>query len=235
MEDKLYEGDPIEAPPSFYKVEPERQGKLVWISGPPGLGKSTTAQLLSRKHGYVYYEGDCFFMLRNPFIPPNAPEASLASLEQNKLVGAGAKEREEMAVKVVGQFKRIFEGEEVDYQVIEEGVRMICRDIKKERTRIGGDWAVCCVLHTRKMREIVREELGKDLLIICLDMDLEGQMERIRSRHSGNEKIVERMKTVYNLCQPPKPDEINTCKVKIDAGKNPLHVLHMVLEKINTR
>ena len=124
MEDKLYEDDSIEAPPCFNKLEPERQGKLVWesLSGPPGLGKSTTAQLLSRKHGYVYYEGDCFFMLRNPYIPPNAPEASLASLEQNKLVGAGVQEREEMAVKVVGQFRKMFAGEQVDYQVIEDDI-----------------------------------------------------------------------------------------------------------------
>ena len=34
------EGDPIEAPPSNYKMEPEREGKLVWITGAPGLGKS---------------------------------------------------------------------------------------------------------------------------------------------------------------------------------------------------
>merc|ERR1719331_1002808 len=96
------DGDPIDAPASHYKLEPQRQGRLLWITGPPGLGKSTTAQLLSRKHGYVYYEGDCFFMVRNPYIPPNAQEASLATLEQNKLVGVGVQEREEMAVKVVG-------------------------------------------------------------------------------------------------------------------------------------
>ena len=107
-----------------YKIQPEKQGKLIWITGPPGLGmklfffhldfhflnilqsnfsqlpfthlpmaflgtkllqygfsfkltgfpcyhlsispkgKSTSAQLLARKHGYVFYEGDCFFTLR---------------------------------------------------------------------------------------------------------------------------------------------------------------------------
>ena len=123
MEDKPYEVDSIETPPCFNKLEPERQGKLVWISGPPGLGKSTTAQLLSREHGYVYYEADCFFALRNPYIPPNAPEPSLATLEQNKLVGdARVQEREEMAVKVVGQFRKMFAGEQVDYQVIEDDI-----------------------------------------------------------------------------------------------------------------
>merc|ERR1719429_785681 len=58
------DGDPIEAPPSHHKVQPEYQGRLLWITGPPGLGKSSSAQLLSREHGFVYYEGDCFFGLR---------------------------------------------------------------------------------------------------------------------------------------------------------------------------
>ena len=45
-------GDPIEAPPArHYKIQPGYEGRLVWISGAPGLGKSTTAQLLARDHG----------------------------------------------------------------------------------------------------------------------------------------------------------------------------------------
>ena len=39
--------------------------------GPPGAGKSTTAQLLGRNHGYVFYEGDAFLECANPFIDPN--------------------------------------------------------------------------------------------------------------------------------------------------------------------
>ena len=89
------DGDPIEAPPSQYKVEPERQGRLIWISGPPGLGKSTSAQLLSREHGFVYYEADCFFGLRNPYIPPDVENPTMAQGRQRKLVGEGAAERKQ--------------------------------------------------------------------------------------------------------------------------------------------
>ena len=105
----------------------------------------------------------------------------------------------------------------------------------------SSDWRrlVCvlrqCIIHMRKMGEIVWKELGEDLLVICLDMDMEEQMGRIRSRHSGDEKVVERMKTVYNLCQPADLDASNTYEVKIDGGKSPLNVLRMVVEEINTR
>ena len=42
---------------------------IIYIyKGPPG---STTAQLLGRNHGYVFYEGDAFIICANPFIDPN--------------------------------------------------------------------------------------------------------------------------------------------------------------------
>ena len=58
------EGDPMEAPPLPYKIQPKDVGKLLWITGAPGVGKSTTAQLLAKTAGYVYYEADCFFLLQ---------------------------------------------------------------------------------------------------------------------------------------------------------------------------
>ena len=35
----------------FYKVQPENQGILLFISGVSGTGKSTTAQILAREFG----------------------------------------------------------------------------------------------------------------------------------------------------------------------------------------
>ena len=46
-------GDPIEAPPGPYLIQPDNQGKLLWITGSPGVGKSTSAQLLGRKKGKI--------------------------------------------------------------------------------------------------------------------------------------------------------------------------------------
>ena len=93
MDRLLNDGDPMTSPSCPHKAQPGRQGRLIWITGPPALGKSTTAQLLSREHGYVYYEGDCFFRLRNPYIPPNVENPSLAATKQRRLVGEGTKER----------------------------------------------------------------------------------------------------------------------------------------------
>ena len=57
-------------------------GRVLWISGAPGMGKSTSAQLLGKHHGYVYYEADCFVQKVNPFIDLNVAEPSVSQLDQ---------------------------------------------------------------------------------------------------------------------------------------------------------
>ena len=151
------DGDPIDAPPSHYKVEPERQGQLVWVTGPPGLGKSTTAQLLARHHGYVYYEGDCFFMGRNPYIPPDVEEPSIAMLGQRKLLGEAARTRRELGAAGDEAVQARMAGEKwADFSVLESCYGELCKDIMRERKRMGGDWAVATVLMDRQLRDFVR-------------------------------------------------------------------------------
>ena len=64
---------------------PGKPGKIFWVSGPPGAGKSTTCQLLARKNDYVYYEADATMQLINPFVPIDADNPSLAQMFQKSL------------------------------------------------------------------------------------------------------------------------------------------------------
>merc|ERR1711971_536064 len=224
------DGDPLDAPTSPYKVEPERQGRLIWITGPPGLGKSTSAQLLSREHGFVYYEGDCFFGLRNPYIPADVENPSMASTKQKKLVGKGVKERKAICDTAVKQWEAMLEGKEVDVAALEALYREMCRDIKRERARLGGDWAIATVIHSRSLRDFVRRELGPELEIAVVEMTLEQQVERIRARHDGNEQAVEMLKKFFDFCEPAEDDEPNTLGVKVTPEMTPHDVMNIILD-----
>jgi len=224
------DGDPLDAPASPYPAQPERQGRLIWITGPPGLGKSTSAQLLSREHGFVYYEGDCFFGLRNPYIPANVENPSLAQSKQRKFVGAGVKERKAICDKAVKQWEGMLEGREVDEDALEGMYREMCKDISRERARLGGDWAIAVVLHSQSIRDFVRSQLGPELEIVVLEMTLEEQMERIRARHEGSEDAVQMMKAFFEFCEPAGPEEANTIGITVTPGMSPDEVLQKILQ-----
>ena len=91
--------------------------------------------------------------------------------------------------------------EEVDEEAMAKYFEFICDDIKRERERIGGDWAVALVVNTRRLRDLVRSRLGPDLTFVVLDMAWEDMEERYRTRHVGNETALRMMMVSLTLIE----------------------------------
>ena len=68
-----------------YTPKPGSPGKVYWLSGPPGAGKSTTCQLLARKKDFVYFEADATMNLINPFTDINVENPSIATFQGKAL------------------------------------------------------------------------------------------------------------------------------------------------------
>ena len=154
--------DPIRAPPGPFTLQPDLQGRLVVISGPPGAGKSTSAQLLARQAGWVYYEVDCFLQLRNPFIPPDLPNPSIQQSRQRALAGEGRDERKALCDKIGpiwSKMVKLEEPSEEEWREMENYIRVLCEDINTQRRRIGGDWAIAGCFPPRRIRDVLRSAL----------------------------------------------------------------------------
>ena len=117
-------------------------GKIVWVTGAPGMGKSTSAQLLGRDHGYVYYEADCFKKLSNPYVPLSVANPSLAHIKQKILRGPGAEERKAMIERTSSMWSDMMAGKEFSRELLLEFYEHLAQDIRREKERIGGDFAI---------------------------------------------------------------------------------------------
>ena len=220
------------APSSHYKPIPEiANGNFIWISGAPGLGKSTSGLLLSKLFGYVYYEGDAFVDHTNPYIPPEVEEPSIAISGQKPLKEVPP-DRLQAIEDGFPEFIKFFKGEPYNQDRLKGYYTAMCKNIKSEKSRLGGDWAVACGVPTKQLRDHIRTQLGPDLVFVILVMPEEDQKKRILARH-GEESgsINERQSRMYELFEPAQKDESKTIDITIDIDMTRKDVVHRIMEK----
>ena len=123
------------------------------------MGKSTSAQLLARNHDYVYYEADCFGASKNPYIPLDVENPSMAQMNQKPLKGPGSDERRTVMKKVQAVWGDLMQGKDYEKEPLLEYYRLMAEDIAREKKRIGGDFAIAHVLLTADIRAEIRLEI----------------------------------------------------------------------------
>ena len=127
-------------------------------------------------------------------MPPSVDKPTWAAQSEQKLLrGAGLAERMEVCKEFM---MKVLKGEDnllahlKLYFATTKFCGAICDDIKRERERIGGDWAVALVVNTRWLRDFLRSRLGPDLTFIVLDMAWEDLEERMRSNRSMHGEVL---------------------------------------------
>merc|ERR1719422_637730 len=157
----------------------------------------------------------------------------MASLHQKILKGPGAKERQEIVKKMMVMWGDIMTGREFDIETMLEFYKHLALDIKREKERIGGDFAVATVLMNRETRDQLRRILGDQLVIVLLTMSMEERRERILVRHSGDKATADRMDHFTRLMKPLEKDEPNCWEVKVTGDMSRAEVVEEILRSIS--
>ena len=109
--------DPSDNIPNNYDPKPDQVGNILWLCGPTGIGKTTTAKLLQEEEGFVYYEGDCFMCGFNPYVGA-APKGSTQF--GTKALSGISKERHDVCRSTLTQgYTKLFKGEKVETKIWE--------------------------------------------------------------------------------------------------------------------
>ena len=173
--DQLNLKDSVLAPPSPY-LPGRPLGRFVFLSGPPGAGKSSIAAWMAVHANYVYYDGDGFLAGVNPYTPPKADEPTLATQEQHPLVGPGMHGRQKAVAGFGQQFNAVVgDFSQVNVEDIQNFFFSLCDDIVTERKRLGGDWVLAFAIPDIASRDILRALLGPELVFVVLELSPELQ------------------------------------------------------------
>ena len=204
-----------------YKVQPENQGKLIFLSGAPGCGKSTTALKLAQKEGFVYYEGDGFPRSRNPYVPLDVDEPSLAVEKQPKVRGLSKEDLETFPAMEKLYAEDLPKGDISNQETVFPFFKAFSKDIASEKKKIGGDWAVAFAAPTRKIRDVIKEECNA--IFVVLTVSGETQKQRVSGRHAEDDpRVSEWLTSMQKGFEPVQPDEKDAFELIItpEMGKD---------------
>jgi len=239
---KMEERDPADNPPNTYEPQPENVGKIIWISGLSGMGKTTTAKLLQEKEGFVNYEGDCFIMGLNPYV--GASEKGSSYFGTRPLKGISEERKVICKLAMEEGYKQILKGITVDPKIWEDFYNLLCDDILRERTKLGGQWVVCQAVYTKAGRDVIRNMLGDDLAFVVLESGEDDiQVERMVKRSLGDGEITKEVKeetrkkyAVYaGGHEPVEDDELNTFSIYVTKDMTPDDVAKAALEFVKQK
>ena len=199
-----------------YPLKPGKPGKLVFITGPPGSGKSTIAGTLAKTKNWVYYEGDGFLFGFNPYVSPDESQVDARS-KRPALIGPGMAARGMALPAYMLNHHMLKTGKTTDSYPSDYFHRLMALDIVVERARVGGDWVVSYALCDTHDRDIFRGVLGDQVVFVVLDISVDLVKERLVGREKSEEEL-EGLVAMHCQYKSPEKDEPRTVGFEILDG-----------------
>ena len=217
--------------------QPENQGKILFLSGPPGSGKSTTAQFLAKEKGFVYYEADCFPNAVDPFVNLDADEPSLAQLQQKPIKGK-ALEDLECLKEAMPEFQKMLKLEPYDVEKTLPMFKSMAKDIVRHKERLGGNFAVAQAVAKRAQRECMKEIFGSQGIFVALRLSKETNEKRLEKRHADMEPEMKKhmmafLNGLYDTFEDTQPGEENCITVHIGPDDDRQDVMNKILKQVD--
>ena len=120
-------------------------------------------------------------------------------------------------------------------KLFEPIAEVICKNILRQKQRLGGNFAVAQATPTKFQRDIIRKYLGPSVIFVVLSLSGECQEKRLKARHTLEEDqdAVKFLSKIFGFYEQPSEDEHDAIHVLISDDMNPQDVVNHVLRKIN--
>ena len=214
-----------------YKIQPENQGKTIFISAPPVLGNAmfVTAQNLAQKEGFVYYDGDLLAGFRNPYMPENAEVPSCLS---NQPMVRGWSKEDLMTFPGLKQLMiDMPSGNIANQKSALPFFKMMAKDFVSEKKKIGGDWVITSsFMPTRKMRDFMKNESNATFVVFTLSE--ESQIKTV-GKLNPTASYIDWTKSVHKCYQTVEPDEKDAHELVITLEMEEDDIVKHVIDLIN--
>eukprot|EP00930_Biecheleria_cincta_P069439 TRINITY_DN57184_c0_g1_i1.p1 TRINITY_DN57184_c0_g1~~TRINITY_DN57184_c0_g1_i1.p1 ORF type:complete len:238 (+),score=43.11 TRINITY_DN57184_c0_g1_i1:121-834(+) len=219
-------------------------GRLVFVSGHSGAGKTTLAEGLKKHYGFVHFDGESWMCGLDPVAQSAVtPTQEMLANVPPERVALAKDMNENCYAKISAGQEPVHESYERFYAAMLKDVRA-CRAESEERNMV-----ISHAPYLKIMRNYCRAQLGEDLTVLVINAPVTLLQARVKKRleafaaaqgksleefvMQGNipgkdtfdERMAAMMENVRGLSEGVTGDEPNTFEIEVTADMGPDAVL----------
>jgi len=219
-------------------------GRLVFVSGHSGAGKTTLAEGLKKHYGFVHFDGESWMCGLDPV-------AQSAVTPTAEMLAEVAPERAALARDMVDNcYNKISAGGEPVRESYENFYGAMLKDVRSCRAEFDRqDIVISHAPYLKTMRDYCRTQLGDELTVLVINVPVSLLQERVKKRLEAfataqgksveefimqghipgkdtfEERMAAMMENIKGLSESVTEDEPNTFEIKVTSDTGPEAVL----------
>ena len=111
-------------------------------------------------------------------------------------------------------------------------LKLMCREVDRQKKRLGGDLSVAYLVESRKSRDLCREACP-DIVFITLTLTPECREKRLRLRHGEQYEVFKDIMKIFDGFEPAGDDEERAHNITVTEDMTKEDVLNKALEIIS--
>ena len=124
-------------------------------------------------------------------------------------------------------------GQDFNTKNTEQYYSALCKDIRIEKKRMGGNWVVAQAVPTKHLRDHIKKELGDNVIFIILDMKKDDQRKRIIARHGEGGGFLETLVNIYDRFESPSQEEKDVITINVNNDMSRDNLVDEIVEYIS--
>ena len=119
---------------------------------------------------------------------------------------------------------------------------LLCQDILKHKSKLGGNWVVAASCEEKCFRDFIKGKIGSAVNIVVLELDKNTKLQRLNKSYAGSTgditagaraKLEKQLEVLNTLAEPVDENEPDTFTIQVMEDTSSNDIANSILQIVS--